>query len=222
MALEEKKFLDQQGTGYLWKKIQKKLEEKANAEAVSKIDTRLTSAEGKIEALEAGTYDDTEVRGLISANTADITTLKADSTTEGSVAYQIAQIVAGADESFDTLKEIADWISSHTTSASDMNSAIKTNADDIDALEALVGDTAVATQIANALQVDGVDKYALATELTALADRVKALEDLGITAEKITNWDNEVGGYEAITSLTNDEIDAVTYVEESTSSEDAY
>jgi hypothetical protein len=45
---------------------------------------------------------------------------------------------------------------------------------------------------------------------------------LGITAEKIANWDKEVGGYEAITSLTNDEIDAVTYVEESTSSEDAY
>ena len=37
----------------------------------------------------------------------------------------------------------------------------------------------IASAIEEALKVDGVDKYALASNLTALADRVKALEDAG-------------------------------------------
>lgn len=39
-------------------------------------------------------------------------------------AEEVAKIVANADASFDTLKEIADWISAHSESASAMNSAI--------------------------------------------------------------------------------------------------
>lgn len=39
-------------------------------------------------------------------------------------AEEVAKIVANADSSFDTLKEIADWISTHSESASAMNSAI--------------------------------------------------------------------------------------------------
>lgn len=190
------KFLNQEGVSTLWTRI---------AEEVSKVDTkvaghetRLTAAEGKIEALEKGTYDDTEVRRLITANdtaikenAADILTLETavgvlngDATTAGSVtntattvaAAEVAKIVAGANADFDTLKEIADWILNDTTGAADM-------ANDIQALQGLVGDVAVATQIATAieaaLKVEGVDKYALASDLTNLANRVKALEDAG-------------------------------------------
>ena len=42
----------------------------------------------------------------------------------------------------------------------------------------------VAAEIDSALKVDGVNKYALATELTALAGRVKALEDAGHATEE--------------------------------------
>ena len=98
----------------------------------------------------------------------------------GSVAYQIAQIVAGADESFDTLKEIADWITTHKTDAATMNSQISTNKDDIASLKTLVGSTAVATQISNAIDAalkDGeTDKYALAADLTSLSDEVAAIK----------------------------------------------
>jgi hypothetical protein len=58
-------------------------------------------------------------------------------------------------------------------------------ANDIAALQAqMVGvDTTVVAEITSAidaaLKVEGVEKYALATELSALADRVKALEDAG-------------------------------------------
>ena len=191
-----KKFLDQAGVSTLWTRV---------AEEVSKVDTkvadhetRLAAAEGKIEALEKGTYDDTELRGLITANdtaikenAADILSLETavgvlngDAETAGSVANtataiaaaKVAEIVANADADFDTLKEIADWILNDTTGAADM-------ANDIKALQNLVGDVAVATQIATAieaaLKVEGADKYALASDLTGLADRVKALEDAG-------------------------------------------
>lgn len=187
-----KKFLDQGGVSTLWTRI---------AEEVAKVDTkvaghetRLATAEGKIAALEKGTYDDTEVRGLIAenasdiadnviaiaANTAAIEKLNGTADVVGSVvntanaaaAAKVAEIVAGANADFDTLKEIADWILNDTTGAADM-------ANDIAALQGLVGDKAVATQIAEAIAAEGLDKFALASDLTALATRVKTLEDAG-------------------------------------------
>lgn len=60
-----------------------------------------------------------------------VTVLNGDKTTEGSVAYQVAQalaeLIAGAPESLDTLKEIADWITSHASDAAAMNSQITRN-----------------------------------------------------------------------------------------------
>ena len=146
-----KKFLDQAGVSTLWSRITTELESKA--------------------------YNDSELRGLIKANTDAITILNGDGAVEGSVTKKVAEgiasVVAGADASFDTLKEIADWIVNDVTGAASM-------ANKISALETLVGSTAVATQIANAietaLKIDGVDKYALASELTALAEKVATLE----------------------------------------------
>ena len=189
-----KKFLDQSGVSTLWSRVAeevKKVDDKAakNAQDIVAQAERLATAEGKIDALEKGTYDDTEVRGLIAdnkaaheANAAAITTLNSGADVAGSVAHtanaaaaaKVAEIVAGANANFDTLKEIADWILNDTTGAADM-------ANDIAALQELVGETSVAIQIANAittaLKIDGVDKYALASDLNSLADRVKAIED---------------------------------------------
>ena len=184
-----KKFLDQAGVGVLWSRITDELKDKQTAidavKTTAEANTgRITTLEGKVDNLEKNAYDDTEFRGLISTNatniatnTAAIATLNGDANTAGSVSKKVAEgiasVVAGADASFDTLKEIADWIVNDTTGAASM-------ANKISALEALVGKTAVATQIANAieaaLKVDGVDKYALASDLTALAGRVTTLE----------------------------------------------
>lgn len=116
----------------------------------------------------------------VAENKAAIDTLNGDKTVSGSVAYQIAQIVAGADESFDTLKEIAEWITTHKTDAATMNAQINTNKDDIASLKTLVGSTAVATQIANAidsaLKDGGTDKYALAADLTSLSNEVSGIK----------------------------------------------
>lgn len=198
MATDIKKFLDQSGVSTLWNRVAaevKKVDDKAakNAEDIGVLQT-------KVDALEKGTYDDSVVRGLIAdnavaigenkaaheANATAIATLNGEADVVGSVkntanaaaAAKVAEIVAGANADFDTLKEIADWILNDTTGAANM-------ANDIKALEAkMVGveDTVVAeiaAEIAAALKVDGVDKYALAADLNALAVRVKALEDAG-------------------------------------------
>lgn len=154
------------------------------ADGLAWIVPSTTTVEGlqtAVAALQETVGDST--KGLVKQvadNKAAIATLNADSTTEGSVAYQIAQIVAGADASFDTLKEIADWIGTHTTDAATMNSQINTNKTDIASLKELVGSEAVATQIANAidaaLKSGETDKYALASDLTTLAGRVTTAE----------------------------------------------
>jgi hypothetical protein len=119
----------------------------------------------------------------------------------GSVAYQIAQILNDNDDTdIDTLEEIAAWIINDTTGAAKMTADISKNANNIQALSNLVGNTAVATQIATAINealagdVDGTLKYALAEDLKLLGQsvsgidgRVKQLEGL-INGDKVTQW----------------------------------
>lgn len=149
---------------------------------VSWIKPDTTTVEGlstAIESLKTTVGDDKS--GLVKQvadNKAAIDTLNGASTVEGSVAYQIAQVVAGADESFDTLKEIADWITTHKTDAATMNSQINTNKDDIAGLKTKVGETSVADQIAAALKDGESDKYALADDLSTANDKITALQGL--------------------------------------------
>ncbi len=89
------------------------------------------------------------------------------------VAAEIAKVVADAPESLDTLKEIADWISSHSDSASSMNSTISSNADDIAALKALVGtlpasasSTTIVGYIDEAIAALSIGDYAKSSEVT--------------------------------------------------------
>lgn len=198
MATDIKKFLDQGGVSILWTRIAEELSNKQTA--IDNVKTiadankaDITTMKGQIEALEAGTYDDSEIRELIGnnntaigQNTAAIATLNGAVETEGSVAYtatriaatKIAEIVADADANFDTLKEIADWILNDTTGAANM-------ANDIAALQVMLAGVEgtvvgeIAAEINAALKVNGVDKYALASDLTALADRVTAIEEAG-------------------------------------------
>ena len=193
-----KKFLDQSGVSTLWTRV---------AEEVAKVDTKvkahdtaIETMQGQIAALEAGTYDDTELRGLISANktaaetnaanikknTDAIAVLNGDVATSGSVAHtanaaaaaKVAEIVADADANFDTLKEIADWILNDTTGAANMANDIKALEDKLAGVDTTVV-AHVAAAIEAALKADGADKYALAADLNALAVRVKAIEDAG-------------------------------------------
>lgn len=212
-----KKFLDQAGVSHLWSKIKLELDDKATVASVNGIDSRLQTAESKIATLEANGYDDTEVRGLISTNASDIDALEGRmDTAEGDIADNaaaiellnktdgtvgsvkktvddaIAAIVASAPEDFDTLKEISDWISGHASDASAMNSDIA----ELKRLTAGLGTTGdpaaaktVKQYVDDAIAGLAIGDYAKAADLTALAARVTTLENLGITAAKVSAWD---------------------------------
>jgi hypothetical protein len=184
-----KKFLDQGGVSTLWSRIAEELNKKAAATEVytkTEVDTKI----GQIP-----TYDDTALAARVTANEDAIVILNGDKSVPGSVAFQIAEIVAGADADFDTLKEIADWIADHPESVAALESEISANAEAIEALAGLVGETAVATQIADAitaaLKIEGVDKYALA------ADLATALQTIGTHTTDIADLKTAVQGLRA-------------------------
>ena len=119
--------------------------------------------------------------------------LQADSTQEGSVAYQIAQIVnENKNGSIDTLNEIAAWIINDETGAAKMNKDISDLKNDVSrlkeqvqtattglldrttSLENLVGTKTVSAQINEALFVNDKAIYALASDLEDLASNTDA------------------------------------------------
>ena len=85
---------------------------------------KIEYVDSKIEEATQGfeKYDDTEIKNRIAANEESIKSLSGDG--EGSVkqtvADAIAEVVSGAPEDFDTLKEVADWIKNDTTGAAKM------------------------------------------------------------------------------------------------------
>jgi hypothetical protein len=173
-----KKFLDQSGVSTLWNQVVAEINAKVAAVPV---------------------YDDTKVKADIAANAkaindevtrakaAEAANAKAITDLEASVAEDIAEAVAGivadAPEAYNTLKEISDWIAAHPNEVATLNTSIKANADAIDALEALVGNVAVATQITEALK-----SYVTATSLTnTLKDYVKSADVASVHAQVETN-----------------------------------
>lgn len=107
-----------------------------------------------------------------------------------------AQLIPeGAQESLNTLQEIAQWIQDHPDDAAAMNTAIE-------ALETKVdtGEQTVSAYVAAAIAALNIGDYATAANLTALAGRVTTLEGAththgnkavldGVTSEKVTAWD---------------------------------
>ena len=224
------KFLNKAGVSTLWGQIAAevaKVDVKADANA-KEIATLKTS----VEALQKGTYDDTAVKALIQGNADAIAVLvgeDAGKSARAIAAAEVTKIVANADADFDTLKEIADWIMSDTTGAASMAADIAT----LEAKLAGVDETVVksiAAAIEAALKVNGVEKYALASEITALSNQLKGIGEqiealetakhthvnaetlAGITAAKVAAWDaaeqNAKNYTDSVlpTALTDDEI----------------
>lgn len=113
-------------------------EETVEGSVKAQIKALKTELEGQITASE---YNDTEIKKSIKANTDAIGVLNGtgDGSVDKKVADAVASIVANAPAAYDTLKEISDWISTHTEDASAMNSSIQTNKTDIANLAKFVG-----------------------------------------------------------------------------------
>lgn len=129
----------------------------ALADAKTYADGKDAAISAAQDAADAAQADVDELATDVAANTTAIATL--NGTGAGSVSKQVAdavaQIVSDAPAAYDTLKEISDWITSHASSAAEMNS-------DIQALE-----TAMDTK------VDKVSGKQLSTEDYTTAEKSK-------------------------------------------------
>lgn len=156
---DEKYYLNEVGLRALWKKLDDR-----DKEVVKKILDNKTA----IDLLNAtATIDNQAPLGSVERTVGD------------KVAEEIAKIVANAPEDFDTLKEIADWISTHSDSAAAMNSAIQKNRDAVSSLKTLLG-------------VDSSTNLWTSSELTGIkADVAQAKEDITtLTTTVSSNTDN--------------------------------
>ena len=127
-----------------------------NASDIDRIDRDIIDIEAQsVSAMQKSTQAINTVNALsvnVQSNTNAINTLNGDETTEGSVAYQIAQIIADAPEAFDTLKEIADWIAEHPEDTAAMNAQIQQNTADIARINTQIEDVEVQSNKVGAME----------------------------------------------------------------------
>lgn len=208
------KFLSQSGVSTLWGQVVAEISKQVNdnkyddTAVKNLIATEKSRAEGKeAELAQAITNEATTARTAEKANADAIAVLKGGSSVEGSVAYQIAQIVTANGGAVDTLNEIAAWIAAHPDSvtalqnqitanknASDKNATdIAANLAAINGLKELVGTTSVAAQISDAIAKSG---HATASALAEAVARIKTVED----------WKTSLAGT-GVRLITQNEID---------------
>ena len=162
-----------------------------------------------------------EVKTTADAAEAAITVLNSDGegSVKAAVAAGIAEVVAGADADFDTLKEVADWILNDTTGAAAMqNDVAKLKTDVADhgtRLEAAEGDvddlqgrmTSVESLAAN--NKTAHEKNA-ADIVTANNNIAKNAEDIGKNATAIANEKSRAEGAEALLADRLTAVEALT------------
>ena len=156
---------------------------------------------GYVDEKTAGIASDAALQAL----NGKVNTLVGEDTNKSAraiAAEETAKIVAGADASYDTLKEIADWISSHTTDAAAMNSAIVALQGIVDGIGGEGEKATVVAYVTDAIAALKIGDYAKAADLTALAGRVSALETG--EADKATT----LAGYGITDAYTKTEADA--------------
>jgi hypothetical protein len=136
---------------------------------------------GIITNIQENAYDDTQIQEKIDGIGEKVTTLVGEDANKSVRAIaneELAKqlITEGAQESLDTLAEIAAWIQEHPGDAAAMNEAIE-------ALKAKVdtGDNNVSVYVADAIAALSIGDYAKAADLTALAARVGTLETASAT-----------------------------------------
>lgn len=182
---------------------------KANTDAIAKLngdDTVEGSVDKKIKdsatalkaEISASAYDDTELKGRVTSNEEAIAALtgEGEGSVDKKVADAVAKIVADAPEAYDTLKEIADWITTHTTDATAMNTQINTNKEDIATLKGLVTQLPEGTEATTIIEYITEQLGDLKTELTtAIATaKTEAVTEAGANADaKITAKVGDIG-----------------------------
>ena len=185
-----------------------KAAEATNAAAAKAADDKAVAAQNDVDALEslvgevadgktvvqmiadaqaAATYDDTALAGRVSTLEGNDAGKSVRTIANEELAAQL--VADGAKESLDTLAEIAAWIQSHPDDASAMNQAIVALQNKVD-----TSDKTVSAYVADAIAALSIGDYAKAADLTALAGRVKAIEDDYLKAADKTELSNAING----------------------------
>ena len=131
-----------------------------NKLAIEQTNKNLTAAANNLSHTIASNYS--ELNSKIEANDAKIkenadkmaTREDLDNTAaqiREQISTKISEIVADAPESFDTLKEISDWISTHEGSASEMNSRIVANTTAIEEINSKLSNIEIGSSIFKSL-----------------------------------------------------------------------
>lgn len=216
MAYDVTKLTKLQGLKDLAERIKTELD--ANASDITSLQSDVSDLQSTVDGIvstggEANVLESVSVNGTavtIDENkNADITvptavselTNDSDYQTASDVATAVAEIVADAPEAYDTLKEIADWISSHADSAATMNSNITTNASDIAELKALIGElpeTATSTTVIAYISemINSIEEYVHPTYTAQASGLYKITVD-------------ETGHVSAVVAVTADDIAAL-------------
>lgn len=185
-----------------------KAAEATNAAAAKAADDKAVAAQNDVDALEslvgevadgktvvqmiadaqaAATYDDTALAGRVTTLEGDDAGKSVRTIANEELAKQL--IAEDAKESLDTLAEIAAWIQDHPDDASAMNEAIAALQSKVD-----TGDKTVSAYVTDAIAALSIGDYANAADLTALAGRVKAVEDDYLKAADKTELSNAING----------------------------
>ena len=191
--------------------LRAKAAEEANAAAAKAADDKAVTAQGEVDALEslvgevadgktvvqmiadaqaAATYDDTALVGRVATLEGDDAGKSVRAIANEELAKQL--ITEDAKESLDTLAEIAAWIQDHPDDASAMNEAIAALQSKVD-----TGDKTVSAYVADAITALSIGDYAKAADLTALASRVKAVEDDYLKAADKTELSDAINGVDS-------------------------
>ena len=173
----------------------------ANQTSIGTLTVDLTAAQSDITSLQStiGSSDSNGLRKRIKdLETALALLNNSDATVQGSVKYAVAQgvaeIVAGADARYDTLKEIADWILSDTTGAAALAIQVNEHETDISNLKSRMttAEGKLATLMADA-NTEGSIAYQLAAEATARSTEDTRLAGLiNTNSQAITQLETDV------------------------------
>ena len=187
------------------------------------------------DAQTAATYDDTALVGRVATIEGDYLKAADKTALETKMAEDIATAKTEAitavlgeavPEDFDTLKEVAEWIQSDTTASAQLITRVTNIENDylkgadktalqgeIDALETLVGSlpegaasTTVVAYIQEVVDALKIGDYAKASDLTALANRVQVLEDVGPEKNVIASVDTGSFTVDAERKLTLNDV----------------
>ena len=171
---------------------------KANASDVYTKSEIGVIAEGGtlVDMIESASYNDTEIKASIKANTDALAILNGDASTTGSVIAianaqakaEVATIVGAAPEAMDTLEEVANWIGSDTTGAAAMAADIAANKT---AIAAINNETTGILAVAKKYTDDSIAGLPLATGavvgLVKVDDKtIQAAEDGTISVKAVS------------------------------------